>query len=239
MPRRLSLLPLASMTVLAACSHHRVAIVTPPAVPAVVMVDAPPVARPSPINSNLSTAATVWHLRAALNVAALACRGTDEAAIIAGYNLLLKTQKAAFATAQAGLSDEYKAGGGDWQDRYDDAMTRLYNFFSQAPARDRFCVVATGILADSASVLPDQFTAFASDRLPMLDAPFAALLAPGTAMPTPAMASTPLPVRQPVTRRPAIALVAAASPRPAPAAGSSGNPARPALSLNLAALPGD
>ena len=51
-------------------------------------------------NRNLSADGAVWHLRAALNVAALACRGPDEAAIVAGYNALLARQKTLLDGAQ-------------------------------------------------------------------------------------------------------------------------------------------
>ncbi|MGP7795842.1 hypothetical protein [Sphingomonas sp. CLY1604] len=123
-------------------------------------------------NRNLSADATVWHMRAALNVAALACRGTDEAAIVAGYNALLTQQKAALATAQTRLAAEFKSGGGDWQDRYDDQMTRLYNFFSQVPAHDAFCNAAAATLADSATVTAADLPAFAAGRLAVLEKPF-------------------------------------------------------------------
>jgi hypothetical protein len=123
-------------------------------------------------NRNLSTDGTVWHLRAALNVAALACRGPDEDRIIAAYNALLTSRKAVLNTAQTRLSAEYKARGGDWQDRYDDQMTRLYNFFSQSQARDPFCRVAITTLADSAASTQMDFTAFAAERLPLLEKPF-------------------------------------------------------------------
>ena len=127
-------------------------------------------------NRNLSADGAVWHLRAALNVAALACRGPDEATIVAGYNALLASQKATLNGAQARLTAEYKtrfgAAGGDWQDRYDDQMTRLYNFFSQSQARDAFCNAAVATLADSASVAPTDLPAFASGRLAVLEKPF-------------------------------------------------------------------
>ncbi|MCP3734177.1 hypothetical protein M9979_04705 [Sphingomonas sp. RP10(2022)] len=127
-------------------------------------------------NRNLSADGAVWHLRAALNVAALACRGPDEAAIIAGYNTLLAQQKATLAGAQTRLTAEYKtrygAGGGDWQDRYDDQMTRLYNFFSQSQARDAFCNAAAATLADSATVSTADLPAFAAGRLAVLEKPF-------------------------------------------------------------------
>ncbi len=123
-------------------------------------------------NRDLSADAAVWHLRAALNVAALACRGPDEATIVAGYNSLLTRQKPALAMAQTRLSAEFKAGGGDWQDRYDDQMTRLYNFFSQVPAHAAFCNAAVATLADSATVAPADLPAFAAGRLAVLEKPF-------------------------------------------------------------------
>lgn len=123
-------------------------------------------------NRNLSADGAIWHLRAALNVAALACRGPDEATIVAGYNALLSGQKTVLNGAQARLTAEYKASGGDWQDRYDDQMTRLYNFFSQSQTRDAFCNAAVETLADSAAVTPADLPAFAAGRLAVLEKPF-------------------------------------------------------------------
>ena len=124
-------------------------------------------------NHALSAAATTWHLRAALNVAALACRGADEAVIVARYNALLTSQKAALKAAEASLSAEFQATGGKaWRDTYDGSMTRLYNFFSQSFARDTFCTSAASVLADAASVPAASFPAFAQSRLPALDRPF-------------------------------------------------------------------
>ena len=126
---------------------------------------------PTP-NRNLTTSAKVWHLRAALNVAALACRGPQEVVIVAGYNALLSAQKPVLAKAEATYASEYKSGGGDWQDRYDDSMTRLYNFFSQSPARDGFCTAANTVLAQSAGVSAEALPAFAAQNLPVLERPF-------------------------------------------------------------------
>ncbi len=123
-------------------------------------------------NRHLSADGAVWHLRAALNVAALACRGPDEATIVAGYNALLAGQKETLNGAQTRLAAEYKASGGDWQDRYDDQMTRLYNFFSQSQARDAFCNAAAATLADGATVTAADLPAFAAGRLAVLEKPF-------------------------------------------------------------------
>ena len=126
---------------------------------------------PTP-NRNLTTSAKVWHLRAALNVAALACRGPQEVVIVAGYNALLSAQKPVLAKAEATYASEYKSGGGDWQDRYDDSMTRLYNFFSQSPARDDFCAAAQhGSRAERRSD-GRGIARFAAQNLPVLERPF-------------------------------------------------------------------
>ncbi|MCU6454587.1 hypothetical protein LPN01_10910 [Sphingomonas sp. A2-49] len=123
-------------------------------------------------NRDLTADGALWHLRAALNVAALACRGPDAAAIVAGYNTMLGQRKAALAAAQAGLAAEFRTGGGDWQDRYDDQMTRLYNFFAQAPGHAAFCDAAAATLADGAAVAPADLPAFAVVRLAALERPF-------------------------------------------------------------------
>lgn len=126
---------------------------------------------PTP-NRVLTPAATIWHMRVGLNVAALACRGAQEATIVAGYNALLTTHKAALVTAEATYAAEYRKAGGDWRDRYDDAMTRLYNFFSQSPARDEFCAAAGAVLAEAQAVPADGLGGFAQTRLVRLDRPF-------------------------------------------------------------------
>jgi hypothetical protein len=186
--RRSTALSALALALLASCASkpRDVAIAPPPPAPPPPVVAAMPrgaypgMAIPALLadgqyatpNRHLSAAGSVWHLRAALNVAALACRGADEAAIIAGYNALLAREKAPLALAQTGYAAEYKLGGGDWQDRYDDEMTRLYNFFSQSPARDGFCAAAATTLADSATVDPAAFPAFAATRLGELEKPF-------------------------------------------------------------------
>lgn len=214
---------LTATAAIAGCASQpkEVAVVTPPAEPAPVPVYVtPPI---TPINRGLTPAATVWHMRVALNVAALACRGAQEAAIVQRYNALLATHKTTLASAESQLEAQFRAGGGDWQDRYDDAMTKLYNFFSQAQAREDFCTAATATLTEAERLAPGELQAFANAVLPTLDAPFAEMLAP---RPMIALSS---PVAAPVAE--------AAAFRPAPAAVSAA-PAktnRPASSAPAAA----
>ena len=67
---------------------------------------------------------------------------------------------------------EYGSATPAGRDAFDDAMTRLYNFFSQTPVRPAFCVAAANVAAalpiTDAAALP----AFAAARLADLDQPF-------------------------------------------------------------------
>ena len=151
---------------LTGCAGQREVVTAAPPPPPVI---APVAAAPTPINARLSQAATLWHLRAGLNVAALACRGPDEAALAAGYNALLAGHAAALAAAHAAHQAEYQAGGGDWRDRYDDDQTRLYNFWSQARGRAALCRAATDALAALAGTDDAGLAGAASARLATLD----------------------------------------------------------------------
>jgi len=122
---------------------------------------------PTP-NRALTSAGTLWHLRAGLNVAALSCGGEQGAAIRAGYNRWLAIAKAPLAGAATRYAAEYGATLAG-RDAFDDAMTRLYNFFSQTPARPAFCAAA----AETVAALPSgDIAGFAATRLPELDRPF-------------------------------------------------------------------
>lgn len=129
-------------------------------------------------NRDLSADETTWHVRVALNVAALGCRDADGAATTAAYNLLLDTEKTALDLAGIGMAARYRMRfGAAWQARHDDAMTRLYNFWAQPPAHDGFCATAHDILREAATVEPSNFAAFAATALPRLEAPFVAAFA--------------------------------------------------------------
>lgn len=122
----------------------------------------------------LSADGTVWHLRAALNVAALSCRGAESATIVPAYNALLSSHRAALAGAEARYAAEWKLQApADWRDRYDDAMTRAYNFYGQSFARPGFCAAAASALAEVATIPDDRLASFAAEQLPMIEQPFA------------------------------------------------------------------
>ncbi|VXC89392.1 hypothetical protein [Sphingomonas sp. 8AM] len=124
-------------------------------------------------NVGLSAAGRIWHLRAALNVAVLACHGADQAVMVNEYNAMLTARKAELAAAQTALQQEYRATRGtQWEDAFDDQMTRLYNFFAQDFAHAGFCSAARDALASVGSIPASEIPTFAAQRLPTLEAPF-------------------------------------------------------------------
>lgn len=124
-------------------------------------------------NRDLSATEVTWHLRVALNVAALGCR--DQAS---GYNAMLIAEKEPLAAADAGAQRAERVRWGvDWEAQHDDAMTRLYNNFAQPPAQAEFCAAADEVLRAAATVEPADFAAFAESALPKLEAPFLAAFA--------------------------------------------------------------
>lgn len=124
-------------------------------------------------NRDLNPAQTSWHVRAALNVAALGCRDAFEAETIAGYNQLLALHRSALAQADIGVKALYRVRyAAAWESEHDRAMTRVYNFFAQPPAHDAFCSVAHDLLREALTVQPEAFESFALAALPRLEAPF-------------------------------------------------------------------
>lgn len=126
-------------------------------------------------NAGIGAEEAAWHLRVALNVAALGCRGPEEARTVAGYNALLADHKAALATAAAASEAAFRARHGEaWRAQHDDAMTRLYNFWAQPPVQAAFCREAQAVLAEQATVEPSSFAGWTAASLRRLEAPFTA-----------------------------------------------------------------
>ena len=127
-------------------------------------------------NFQMTDAAAVWHLRGALNVAALGCDKTAAGAggrTVAGYNAWLTGHRAVLDRHVRQYLLEWQATGwGDWQAAYDNQQTRLYNFYSQPAIRIAFCTVAGEELDAVAAVADDALPAHARAALVRLDQPF-------------------------------------------------------------------
>jgi hypothetical protein len=127
------------------------------------------------INHGIDAQQAMWHVRAALNVAAIGCRGADGGvALTASYNAMLASQRAALNAANKSVEASFRArfGAGAWQNAHDAYMTRLYNFFAAPAAKPGFCAAAAPLAAQAAAMPTSQFTAFAATALPQLEAPF-------------------------------------------------------------------
>ena len=169
---------LAALTLIAACAKTPA---PPPARPA----PAPPPAAVTPppgaeINRDLSQQEAIWHLRSALNVAALSCGSHAGDVMVQGYNRLLAAQKAELGKAFTAEQSRY----GDAGRALDGHMTRVYNYFAWPPGQQAFCAAAKEVVTELAAMDPAAFAAAAPVALQQLDT---ALATPGA---TPAAMAT-------------------------------------------------
>lgn len=125
------------------------------------------------INYGVGADEALWNMRSALNVAALGCRGAEDAVLTANYNALLRTQRSALAAALKAVDARFKAEQGPkWRDAEDAHMTRVYNFFAAPPAQQRFCAVAAAVSEEVKAVPAGGLPAYAASALQRLEAPF-------------------------------------------------------------------
>ena len=187
--RHLLLCPLGGIALLSGCAGQQEVAVAPPPAPvrtqpvpqplppmgATANMQIPPVGadgqRVTP-NRDLSGPATLWHMRMALNVAALSCQGNGDAARLQ-YNALLARHRAALTRAKAQVEGEYKArfGGGAIAQR-ERLNTIVYNFFALPPAQAGFCAEAVRVGAAVNSLPADQLLGYAPTGLAALEKPF-------------------------------------------------------------------
>ena len=129
--------------------------------------------QPAVVSTNLPPLEALWHVRVALNVAALGCRDADEGQTVASYNALIRAQSPILAAANAAIDARYKAQyGARWETEREGDMTRLYNYFAQPGAQAEFCAIAKSTLARIATVDACDLPGFALAALPALEAPF-------------------------------------------------------------------
>lgn len=125
------------------------------------------------INSGISGERAFWQLKTGLNVAAIGCRGPEEATLVAAYNQIIKAHTRTIQAAErkviAELAKANRTTGVKERDRL---STQLFNYFAQPPAQRDFCTRALTI-AQTVSTTPSaQLVANASGQLSTLDQPF-------------------------------------------------------------------
>ncbi len=178
---------------LAACAPKPAPIVTPkpaPAPPPVVQIPPRPLSPGSAaetqqvpprdatgryvtINSGITGERAFWQLKTGLNVAAIGCRGPEEAPLVAAYNQIIKSHTRSIVAAEKKvIADLGKANRTSGVKERDRLSTQLFNYFAQPPAQRPFCERAL-VLAQTVATTPSaQLFANASEQLATLDQPF-------------------------------------------------------------------
>lgn len=97
----------------------------------------------APINRDIGAGETLWHVRSALNVAALSCRERIHGQLTSNYNQMLKLHRVPLAAAYADEEAHYRTlYGKNWQSKQDSHLTQLYNFFASPVGARQFCATA-------------------------------------------------------------------------------------------------
>lgn len=124
------------------------------------------------INRGIGTGETVWHVRSALNVAALSCRGSGYHQIAGNYNQMLRRHRAMLADAYTEEQAQFRSKyGNDWQRRQDRHITSVYNFFANPIAARQFCAEAMAV-SDRVNALDSiQFREYSRIALARLERP--------------------------------------------------------------------
>ncbi|WP_338426078.1 hypothetical protein [Sphingopyxis kveilinensis] len=124
-------------------------------------------------NSGVTGDRAFWQLKIGLNVAAIGCRGLEEATLVAAYNNIIKahgkTIRSTEKTVIRDLGKETKTNGTAARDRL---STQLFNYFAQPPAQRAFCTRANEIAQLVSSAPSAQVVEQAPAHLLRLDEPF-------------------------------------------------------------------
>ncbi len=114
-----------------------------------------------------------WQLKIGLNVAAIGCRGTEEATLVAAYNKIIKTHaKVIKSTEKTVITELGKQNRNNGIAPRDRLSTQLFNYFAQPPAQRAFCARANEIAQLVSSEPTAQVVAQAPTYLSRLDQPF-------------------------------------------------------------------
>lgn len=124
-----------------------------------VAIPAPPTAG---INDGVTGLEAVWHLRSALNVAALSC-GTDYPATVSGYNSFLRQHDGVLDDAYAFEKQQTDA------QRFNQHVTRVYNHFAWPPYREHLCRESVALEGEAQGMSAARLRDWAPAALARLD----------------------------------------------------------------------
>lgn len=125
-------------------------------------------------NRGVTSNTALWHVRMALNVAALGCHDSGDLAR-SQYNRLLHVHGPILAEANAAVDRNYKYAFGSSSNglsQRERLNTVVYNFFSLPPVTKSFCPVAIEVGAKMLAMPSSQLLAYAPEALTALEKPF-------------------------------------------------------------------
>ena len=124
-------------------------------------------------NSHMTGDRAFWQMKIGLNVAAIGCRGLEEATMVSAYNNIIKAHaKVIKATEKTVIKDLGKENGNNGNAPRDRLSTQLFNYFAQPPAQREFCARANEIAQIVSSTPSAQVVEQAPAHLARLDQPF-------------------------------------------------------------------
>lgn len=125
------------------------------------------------INRDIGPLETLWHLRAALNVAALSCPATLYPTMVDDYNKFIGSNAKVLMNANNAIIRKFQRDvGAGYKTEHDRHQTMLYNHFSFSPLRRPFCDQAVQVGQRVVLVSGDQLDEFAAGALLELEKPF-------------------------------------------------------------------
>ncbi|NRD89102.1 hypothetical protein C8024_06035 [Sphingopyxis sp. BSNA05] len=125
------------------------------------------------INRDLGPLETLWHVRAALNVAALSCTGPLYDRLVDDYNAFIKNNSASLRNANNAIIRKFQRDvGSGYKTEHDRHQTQLYNYWSFSPLRRPFCDQAVQISQRAIVTKSADLNLFAEQALPELEKPF-------------------------------------------------------------------
>tara|TARA_R100001244_G_scaffold44182_16_gene40146 strand:- start:49030 stop:49776 length:747 start_codon:yes stop_codon:yes gene_type:complete len=125
------------------------------------------------INRDLGPLETLWHVRAALNVAALSCTGPLYERLVGDYNAFITNNSASLRNANNAIVRKFQRDiGSGYKVEHDRHQTQLYNYWSFSPLRRPFCDQAVQISQRAIVTKSADLDDFAAQALPELEKPF-------------------------------------------------------------------
>lgn len=123
-------------------------------------------------NRGMTGQQALWHVRMALNVAALGCRETGEV-MRTQYNQMLHLHTLSLAQANTATDTLYKMKyGADAVLMREQVNTIVYNYFALPPAQKAFCQTAVAVVTTINGMTPEALLTYAPQALDLLEKPF-------------------------------------------------------------------